>query len=102
MVRYTVKFERQFTGLKKVANLPMSNSKRYSSNVAITRLHSPRAYTKMNPAQSHSPLLLITAGGVQLEYKGDGSTKTAGLETAKIVFNSIISTPGAKFMTMDY
>ena len=36
-----------------------------------------------------------------MEYEGNVSTKTAGLETAKILFNSTISTPGAKFMTID-
>ena len=43
----------------------------------------------------------ITAGGNLLEYLGDVSTKTAGLKASKIVFNSVISTPGAKFMTID-
>ena len=43
----------------------------------------------------------ITAGGNLLEYLGDVSTKTAGLETSKMVFNSVISTPEEKFMTID-
>ena len=43
----------------------------------------------------------ITAGGNCLEFQGDTSTKTAGLETAKMVFNSVVSTPDAKFMTID-
>ena len=36
-----------------------------------------------------------------MEYHGDVSTATAGLERTKILFNSIISTPGAKFTMMD-
>ena len=55
MVGYTVKFERPFTGLKRVTNLPMYNYKRYSPNEDIIHVHSPRAYTSMNPDQSHSP-----------------------------------------------
>ena len=43
----------------------------------------------------------ITSGGDQLEFQGDTSTETAGLETAKMVFNSVVSTPEAKFMTID-
>ena len=43
----------------------------------------------------------ITAGGDRLEFQGDTSTETAGLETAKMVFNSVVSTPEAKFMTID-
>ena len=43
----------------------------------------------------------ITVGGDQLEFQGDTSTETAGLETAKMVVNSVVSTPDAKFMTID-
>ena len=43
----------------------------------------------------------ITAGGDRLEFQGDTSTESAGLETAKMVFNSVVSTPEAKFMTID-
>ena len=55
----------------------------------------------LRPEKSEQARTRITAGGNLLEYIGDVSTTTAGLETAKILFNSIISTPGAKFMTMD-
>ena len=44
----------------------------------------------------------ITAGGDRLEFQGDTSTETAvELETAKMVFNSVMSTPDAKFMTIN-
>jgi len=32
-------------------------------------------------------------GGDQVEYDGDVSTKTANIITAKLLFNSIVSTP---------
>jgi hypothetical protein len=38
----------------------------------------------------------LTVGGDQIEYPGDKSTRTAGLTTAKILINSVISTLGAK------
>jgi hypothetical protein len=40
----------------------------------------------------------LTVGGDQIEYPGDKSTRTAGLTTAKILINSVISTLGAKFL----
>jgi hypothetical protein len=43
----------------------------------------------------------LTVGGDQIEYPGDKSTRTAGLITAKILVNSVISTLGAKFLVID-
>jgi hypothetical protein len=43
----------------------------------------------------------LTVGGDQIEYPGDKSTRTAGLTTAKILINSVISTQGAKFLVID-
>ena len=43
----------------------------------------------------------ITVDGDQLEFQGVASTKIAILETAKMVFNSVVSTPDVKFMTID-
>jgi hypothetical protein len=42
----------------------------------------------------------LTVGGDQIEYTGDKSTCTAGLTTAKILINSVISTLGAKFLVI--
>jgi hypothetical protein len=43
----------------------------------------------------------LTIGGDQIEYRGDRSTRTASLTTAKILINSVISTLGAKFLVID-
>jgi hypothetical protein len=43
----------------------------------------------------------LTVGGDQIEYPGYKSTQTAGLTTAKILINSVISTLGAKFLVID-
>jgi hypothetical protein len=40
-------------------------------------------------------------GGNKIEYAGDTSTPTADLTTAKLVFNSVVSTPNAEFATGD-
>ena len=42
-----------------------------------------------------------TVGGNLIDYPYDVSTKTAGLVTAKILFNSTISTPDARFLVID-
>jgi hypothetical protein len=43
----------------------------------------------------------LTVGGDQIEYPGKKSTLTAGLTTAKILINSVISTLGANFLVID-
>ena len=43
----------------------------------------------------------LTAGGDRLPYDGKKSTETAGLETTKILLNSVVSTPGARFACFD-
>jgi hypothetical protein len=43
----------------------------------------------------------LVAGGDRVHYHGNADTPTANLLTIKILVNSIISTAGAKFMTMD-
>jgi hypothetical protein len=43
----------------------------------------------------------LTVGGDQIEYRGDKSTQTAGLNTAKMLISSVISTLGAKFLVID-
>jgi hypothetical protein len=42
-----------------------------------------------------------TAGGNLVDYPGDVSTKTANITTIKILLNSVLSTPDARFMTID-
>jgi len=52
--------------------------------------------TKDNPRR-----VQFTIGSNKVDYKGDCRTKTADLSTAKILFNHVISTPDARFMTLD-
>jgi hypothetical protein len=51
--------------------------------------------------KTYSRRVWFTVGGNKVEYPFDVSMKTAGLTTAKILFNSVLSTPGAKFRTTD-
>jgi hypothetical protein len=42
-----------------------------------------------------------TCGGNQVDYPGNVSTKTANLATAKLIINSVLSTPSAKMVLND-
>ena len=42
-----------------------------------------------------------TVGGNLVDYDGDCSTKTADITTTKLLINSVLSTPNAKYMTLD-
>ena len=42
-----------------------------------------------------------TAGGDRVDYPGKVSTKTADMVTVKVHINSVLSTPGARHMTVD-
>ena len=43
----------------------------------------------------------LTLGGNRITYPGDVGTPTADMLLFKILLNSVVSTPGAKFMTID-
>jgi hypothetical protein len=43
----------------------------------------------------------FVVGGNKINYPGEVATPTAEMLVAKVLFNSVISTPGAQFMTMD-
>ena len=43
----------------------------------------------------------LTIGGNKINYPEDWGTPTADLLTIKLLLNSVISIPNAKFMTMD-
>ena len=54
------------------------------------------------PQKSDPNRVRITAGGNLItDYPGDVTTRTADLTTSKILWNSVLSTEGAKFMGID-
>ena len=55
----------------------------------------------IRPQKDEPNRMRLTAGGDRLPYDGKKSTETAGLETTKILFNSVVSTPGARFACYD-
>jgi hypothetical protein len=60
-----------------------------------------RIIVSIRPQKAKVERTPLTVGGNLIDYPGDVSTKTAGLTTAKVLFNSVVSTPNAKFMGID-
>jgi hypothetical protein len=53
------------------------------------------------PEKANARRIRWTVGGDRIYYAADVSTKAADLTTAKILLNSVISTPGARFLGID-
>jgi hypothetical protein len=60
-----------------------------------------RVVSNYRPSKADPYRVRWTVGGNKIEYAGDTSTPTADLTTAKLVFNSVVSTPNAEFATGD-
>jgi hypothetical protein len=60
-----------------------------------------RIVCKLRPHKSKVHRTRLTVGGNLIDYPGNISTKTAGLTTAKLLFNSIVSTHKARLMGID-
>eukprot|EP00804_Cyclotella_cryptica_P028785 CCRYP_018721-RB/>CCRYP_018721-RB protein AED:0.41 eAED:0.41 QI:0/0/0/1/0/0/3/0/816 len=60
-----------------------------------------RFVCNVRPEKAEPNHTRFTVGGDRINYPGEVATPTAKMLTAKLLFNSIISTPGSKFMTMD-
>jgi hypothetical protein len=70
-------------------------------------LASKKFFTYANPVVDYCPQngdphrIRITAGSNLINYKSNASVRTADIHTAKIHWNSVISTPNAKYMCLD-
>lgn len=60
-----------------------------------------RIVCDVRPQKEETHRTRITVGGNLIDYPDDCGTPTADLFTVKMFFNSIVSTPGAKFMAID-
>lgn len=60
-----------------------------------------RIVCTIRPEKSETHRTRITIGGNLIDYPDKTNTPTAELTTIKILFNSIISTKGANFFTID-
>jgi hypothetical protein len=55
----------------------------------------------VRPKKAEPNQMRLTVGGNKVNYPGKVATSTAEMLVAKMIFNSVISTKGAGFMTMD-
>ena len=55
----------------------------------------------VRPKKEEKNRTRFVVGGDRINYPGEVATPTAEMLVAKMLFNSVVSTPGAKFMTMD-
>ncbi len=55
----------------------------------------------VGPQKAEPNQMKFTVGGDRINYPGEVATPTAEMLVAKMLFNSVISMKGARFMTMD-
>lgn len=60
-----------------------------------------RIVVVVRPQKKEQERTRLTVGGNLIDYPWEVATPTADLTTAKLLFNSVISTPGAVFVVMD-
>jgi hypothetical protein len=60
-----------------------------------------RFVVNIRPKKSEIHRVRLTVGGNLIQYQGDVSTRSADLTTSKCLWNSTISTDGAKYMCLD-
>jgi len=60
-----------------------------------------RIVVTLRPQKSEEECRRLTVGGNLIDYPWEVTTPTADLTTAKLLFNSVISTPKAVFVVMD-
>jgi hypothetical protein len=60
-----------------------------------------RIVVELRPQKQEVERTRLTVGGDRIDYPGDVSTETADITTAKLLCNSVVSTPKAKFMVAD-
>ncbi|KAI2502091.1 Reverse transcriptase (RNA-dependent DNA polymerase) [Fragilaria crotonensis] len=60
-----------------------------------------RVVSALRPEKANPYRIRWTVGGDKVDHPFDVSTKTADLTTAKLLINSVVSTPNAKFLTAD-
>eukprot|EP00804_Cyclotella_cryptica_P000710 CCRYP_000992-RB/>CCRYP_000992-RB protein AED:0.38 eAED:0.38 QI:0/0/0/1/0/0/2/0/263 len=64
-------------------------------------IHLRQNCRRLPPQKDDPNRVRITVGGNLINYPGELTTRTADLTTAKILWNSTISTPGARFACAD-
>ncbi len=67
----------------------------------MTEVKRGKVVCTVQPEKAEPNHTRFTVGGDRINYPGAVATPTAEMLLAKMLFNSVISTKGARFMTMD-
>eukprot|EP00804_Cyclotella_cryptica_P019746 CCRYP_009657-RA/>CCRYP_009657-RA protein AED:0.25 eAED:0.25 QI:0/0/0/1/1/1/2/0/496 len=79
-----------FTTQSDIENIPSDQTITYA-----------RVVVDYCPQKDDPNRVCITVGGNLIDYPGELTTRTADLVTSKILWNSVISTPNARYVTAD-
>ncbi len=85
-------------GMNTIFVLTHDEIRRIPKNKKITYAH---LVVDFWPQKAKPNRMRLTEGGNLIEYAGKLTTRTANLTTAKIIWNSVLSTPGAKYACFD-
>ena len=94
-------FGRLFQGFLDTKGMDVLDWIRHSEVPVHKTVTYPRYTVNIRPEKAEPYRTRITAGGNLLEYLGNVTTHTAGMETIKCHWNSVLSTKGAKYCTGD-
>ena len=80
---------------------PASNTVEWIQRHQIPPGKKPTVCANFRPQKADPYRVRCTIGGNLIQYKGPTAAPTASLPTIKILLNSVLSTPGAKFASLD-
>jgi hypothetical protein len=96
---------RMFQGLGKDSPMPTgTNTMHFIHKNQISKHKTPtyiRVVCADRPEKPNPKRVRWTAGGGGIDYQGNKTCKTADITTAKLMFNSVLSTCNARFMGID-
>jgi hypothetical protein len=96
---------RMFQGLGPDSYMPTGTNTLWFIDRKDIPKHKKPTYVRVvcadRPEKPNTRRVRWTAGGDRIDYPGNKTTKTADISTCKLMFNSVISTPKGRFMTID-
>ncbi len=85
-------------GKNSIFVMTLNKIKKIQKNQTVTYAH---VVVNFCPQKANPHCIQITAGGNLIDYPGKLSTQTADLTMSKLMWNSVLSTEGAKYMCLD-
>jgi hypothetical protein len=96
---------RMFQGLGPNSYMPTGTNTLFFIDQKDIPKHKKPTYIRVvcadRPEKTNPKRVRWTAGGNKVEYTGNVTNQTADIQTTKCLFNSVVSTPNGRFMTLD-